>query len=173
MAEPIPRLMSVPVRGRREMTVLDDIDRRLLRALWVDGRARGCVLARDLGLSDSAVSVRLRRLCDSGALTGVHADVDPAALGREIQAIVRIRLVRHVTSQAYEERLRAMPSVLSATVLVGEFDLDVRLACRDLPDLELTVGALRDAGAETTHTQLVARPVTGLGQALLSEETTP
>jgi DNA-binding Lrp family transcriptional regulator len=154
------------------VNTLDDIDRRLLRALWLDGRARGCTLARDLGVSDSVVSVRLRRLCDSGALAGVHADVDPAVLGREIQAIVRIRLAPGVTSPAYEERLRAMPAVLSATVLLGEFDLDVRLACRDLSDLELAVSALRDAGAERTHTQMVARTVRGLGQALLSEETT-
>ncbi|MEU8172260.1 Lrp/AsnC family transcriptional regulator [Microbispora hainanensis] len=83
-------------------------------------------LARDLALGDSTVSVRLRRLRDSGALTAIRVEVNPAALGRPI-----------------------------------------RVACRSMDDLELAVATLRDAGADTTCTQIVTRTVTGLGQALL------
>ncbi|GII52541.1 hypothetical protein Pth03_09300 [Planotetraspora thailandica] len=157
-------------KAARRARVLDDIDLRLLRALWMDGRARVRVLARDLALADSAVSVRLRRLREQGVLAGVHAEVDPAVLGLTTQALVMIRLSPNTDSRAYEERLRTMRSVLGAVALVGDFDLEVHLACRDMADLERSVTALRDAGAESTHTQLIARTVAGLGQALLTEE---
>jgi Lrp/AsnC family transcriptional regulator, leucine-responsive regulatory protein len=148
---------------------LDDVDRLLLRALSENGRAPVRALARDLALADSAVSTRLRRLRDSGALAGVHAEIDPAALGRTIQAVVRIRLATGTTCAIYEERLRRMPAALSALVLLGEFDLEVRLACRSMHDLDMAVAVLREDGAVSTQTQLVTRTVTGLGQAFLAE----
>jgi Lrp/AsnC family transcriptional regulator, leucine-responsive regulatory protein len=154
----------------RRTRALDDIDLRLLRALWMDGRTRVRELARELALADSAVSVRLRHLRERGVLAGVHADVDPAVLGLTTQALVGVRLAPSTASHVYEERLRTMRSVLGAVTLVGDFDLEVHLACRDMPDLERAVAELRDAGADTTHTQLIARTVVGLGQALLTEE---
>ncbi|GAA1292416.1 hypothetical protein Psi02_49780 [Planotetraspora silvatica] len=154
----------------RRARVLDDIDLRLLRALWMDGRARVRELARELALADSAVSVRLRRLRERGVLVGVHADVDPAVLGLTTQALVGVRLAPGTTPYVYEGRLRRMRSVLGAVTLVGDFDLEVHLVCRDMPDLERAVTELRDAGADATHTQLIARTVVGLGQALLTEE---
>jgi Lrp/AsnC family transcriptional regulator, leucine-responsive regulatory protein len=156
-------------RGQAPRT-LDEIDLRLLRALWQDGRARVRALARELDLADSAVSVRLRRLRDTGVLAGVHAEVDPAVLGLGTQALVGVRLSAHVTFPVYEARLRTMRSVLGAVTLVGEFDLEVHLACRDMPDLERALAELRSAGAETTRTQLIARTVTGLGRTLLGTD---
>ncbi|GAA4579687.1 hypothetical protein GCM10023194_05960 [Planotetraspora phitsanulokensis] len=154
----------------RRAKVVDDVDLRLLRALWMDGRARVRELARELALADSAVSVRLRRLRERGVLAGVHADFDPALLGLTTQALVGVRLAPHTSSHVYEGRLRTMRSVLGAVSLVGDYDLEVHLACRDMVDLERAVTELRAAGAETTHTQLIARTVVGLGQALLTEE---
>jgi DNA-binding Lrp family transcriptional regulator len=148
---------------------LDDVDRLLLRALSENGRAPVRALARDLALADSAVSTRLRRLRDSGALAGVHAEVDPAALGRTVQAVVRVRLGAGTACGLYEEELRRMPAVLGAIALLGEFDLEVRLACHGMHDLDVAVAALREAGAASTQTQLVTRTVTGLGQALLAD----
>ncbi|XVQ85880.1 Lrp/AsnC family transcriptional regulator [Microbispora siamensis] len=154
------------------MRSLDDVDRSLLQALARDGRAPVRALARDLALGDSTVSIRLRRLRDSGALAAVRVEVDPAAFGRPIQAVVRVRLRRDVTCGAYEQRLREMPAVLNALVLLGDADIEVRVACRSMDDLELAVATLRDAGADTTCTQIVTRTVTGLGQALLAERRT-
>ncbi|NJP25218.1 MULTISPECIES: Lrp/AsnC family transcriptional regulator [Microbispora] len=154
------------------MKSLDDVDRSLLQALARDGRAPVRALARDLALGDSTVSVRLRRLRESGALAAIRVEVDPAALGRPIQALVRVRLRHGVTCGTYERRLREMPAVLSALVLLGDADIEVRVACRNMDDLELAVATLREAGAATTSTQIVTRTVTGLGQALLAEKRT-
>ncbi|GII97007.1 Lrp/AsnC family transcriptional regulator [Sinosporangium siamense] len=148
---------------------LDDIDRRILHALMLDGRTRNCDLAKGVQLGDSAVAARIRRLADSGVLQAIRAHLNPAALGRPVEAVVRVRLRHDVTNARFEEQLREVPAVVDALMLAGDVDAEVRLACRNLGDLEYTILLLRRAGAEHTHTDLVTRSVGNLGTALLTE----
>jgi Lrp/AsnC family leucine-responsive transcriptional regulator len=48
-------------------------------------------LARRVGMSAPAVTERVQRLETAGVITGYRLDVDPAALGMPITAVVRIR----------------------------------------------------------------------------------
>ena len=52
---------------------LDAVDRRILRALQVDGRVTYDVLAQQVGLSPSAVLRRVKRLEDDAVLIGYVA----------------------------------------------------------------------------------------------------
>ena len=60
---------------------LDEIDAVLLTALQVDGRATVAQLSKQVHMSASAVTERLRRLEEAGVITGYSAEVDPARLG--------------------------------------------------------------------------------------------
>src|SRR3954447_7722609 len=70
---------------------LDGTNRRILAELQSDGRITLAELGRRVGLSSPAVGERLQRLQDNGAITGVHARVDPRALGLTLSAVIRIR----------------------------------------------------------------------------------
>lgn len=61
--------------------VLDRIDCGILAALQNDGRLSNKELAARVGLAPSSCLARVRRLREGGVLRGVHADVDPRALG--------------------------------------------------------------------------------------------
>ncbi len=67
---------------------IDDLDWRLLEALQQDGRASYADLGRLVGLSPSAVTERVRRLEESGVITGYRCEVDPEKLGLAIMALV-------------------------------------------------------------------------------------
>ncbi|SDH64106.1 Lrp/AsnC family transcriptional regulator, regulator for asnA, asnC and gidA/Lrp/AsnC family transcriptional regulator, leucine-responsive regulatory protein [Sinosporangium album] len=151
------------------LPILDEIDRRILSILMRDGRTRNCDLAKDVRLGDSAVAARIRRLSDAGVLAAIRAHLNPAALGRPVEAVVRVRLKPGTVSAHFEERLRTVPAVLDALVLAGDVDAEVRVACRDLADLEDTLAALRRIGADHTHTDLVIRSVGELGATVLSD----
>ncbi len=58
----------------------DELDRRLVHALQVDGRAAFSTIAEVLGVSDRTIARRYARLRAMGAVR-VVGDVDPAALG--------------------------------------------------------------------------------------------
>ena len=52
-------------------------------------------LAEALGLAPSTTLVRRRQLEQAGVLRGYHAEVDPAALGMGLQALITVRLRQH------------------------------------------------------------------------------
>src|SRR6476659_57649 len=75
---------SSPVR-------LDDVDWRILAALQRDGRMSYADLAREVAMSASALTERVRRLEESGVITGYRAIVDLERVGLPILAWVRLR----------------------------------------------------------------------------------
>src|SRR5213593_3164292 len=79
-------------RRHRGLYRLDATSRRLLVALSTDGRRSAAALAKQLGLSRQAVAERIRDLERRGVIRGYRADVDPAALGLEVQAHIRLSL---------------------------------------------------------------------------------
>jgi Lrp/AsnC family leucine-responsive transcriptional regulator len=69
---------------------LDGIDRRIVGELQADARLSIAELGRRVGLSPPAVADRMRRLEETGVITGYHAAVDPSAAGFPVTVLVRI-----------------------------------------------------------------------------------
>ena len=67
---------------------MDDLDRRILVKLQRDGNLTNARLAQELGLSQSAMSERVRRLEQEGHIAGYRALINPASLGLGLQAFV-------------------------------------------------------------------------------------
>jgi Lrp/AsnC family leucine-responsive transcriptional regulator len=70
---------------------IDAIDQRIIEALARNARMPLKELAEAAGLSSPSAAERLRRLEERGVVTAFTVDVDPAALGYPLQAIVRVR----------------------------------------------------------------------------------
>ena len=118
---------------------LDEVDRRILAALVEDGRISVNELATKASVSRATAYSRFERLRHSGVLRGFHADVDPAAIGHPITAIVLVDV-----NQGEWPRLRAemiqLPGVewLALTSGTSDFLLLVRAAdMHSLRDLVL------------------------------------
>ena len=117
------------------MLQLDDKAWRLLQALQADGRQPLKALAQAAGLSLPATAERIKRLEDAGVITGVRAEVSPAALGYGVRAVVGIHVPQPGKRQLIE-RLTAMPEVLECHHLTGEHDYLLKVALRNRQDLE-------------------------------------
>ena len=72
----------------------DATDWLLLEELQRDGRLSFNELARRINLSAPAVAERVRRLEQTGVITGYHAHVDPSRAGRTVEALID-RLADH------------------------------------------------------------------------------
>src|SRR5438270_11591639 len=101
----------LPVHGRSSVssdlclrikgeTLLDEPNRQLVQALQADGRLSLAELGRRVGLSAPAVAERLGRLEREGVIRGYRADVDPAAVGYPLSAVIRIRPAPRERSKA-------------------------------------------------------------------------
>ncbi|MER6578744.1 Lrp/AsnC ligand binding domain-containing protein [Nonomuraea sp. NPDC001023] len=78
-----------------------------------------------------------------------------------VRADVHVRLAPGVTTRDYERRLREMSGVVHAHVVVGDFDLTVRVACEDGAQLRGTMARLRQAGAQALAAELIVRTLLG------------
>jgi DNA-binding Lrp family transcriptional regulator len=144
---------------------LDLIDRRILRELSSDARLPNNVLAERVGVAPSTSSMRLRRLLRIGAIRGHHADVDPAALGRPLQAIVAVRVQPAARPDigALTARLARLPGVLNVFFVAGAEDFLIQVAARSTEDLRHFVADHLSGSREfaSTQTSLVFEHVRG------------
>ncbi len=116
---------------------LDAVDRTILEALSADARISNTRLAELAGVAQSTCLARVRALRESGVLTGFHAEVDLAALGRPLQALVAVRLAVHNREQIedFTAHVRALAGVLSVFHLAGQTDYLVWIAAESAQGL--------------------------------------
>lgn len=118
---------------------LDVTDRRLVQLLEADGRASNATLAREAGIAESTCLVRVRSLRERGVIRGIHADVDPHAVGRPVQAAIAVRFGGHKRShfEQFRDEVPNLPGVTAAYHVAGANDYLVLVAAE-------SADALRD-----------------------------
>ena len=139
---------------------MDKIDRAILGLLVRDGRLSFRELGEAVHLSPNAVAERFRRLRVSGAIRHIRATLEPAALGRALEAQIEVKLAAETAALGFEAALRHLPQVVSATLMTGSFDYAVRVARTDRDELvQLTETLRKTAGVRETYTRLILREV--------------
>ncbi len=146
---------------------LDAIDRALLAELAADGRISNAALAARVGIAESTCLGRVRALRDAGVITGIHAHVDPAALGLPIQAVIKIRLASHTPDQvmSFHATLARIPGVLTAFHVAGGDDYLLHVAVSSPAELRSFIleNLTAQPAVSHTETQLVFEVIPGAG----------
>lgn len=116
---------------------LDRTDRALVAALQNNARISNKDLAELVGLAPSTCLERVRALRARGVLRGFHADVDHAALGRSLEAIVAVRVRPHsrVHVDAFWEYALSLPEVIEVFHVTGADDFLVHVGVADMDGL--------------------------------------
>ncbi|MEO6087086.1 MAG: Lrp/AsnC family transcriptional regulator [Umezawaea sp.] len=147
---------------------MDAIDRVILGELVRDGRLSFRDLAARVRLSPTATAERVRRLVESGVISGFRAEVDLAALGRPLRALIDVRLRPGADYDELEAGLLSLPAVLECVHVTGRWDYLLTVACRDVAELdELVMDLPRRYGTVETDTRLLLRTVAGSGAAAI------
>lgn len=109
---------------------LDDIDRRILRALADDGRISNQKLAERVNLSATPCWNRVRALEEAGVISGYAAILDQHALGVPDIVIIEVTLERHDDEIfcRFGAALTELPEVMEAYLLTGEYDYLIKVA---------------------------------------------
>lgn len=120
------------------MTELDDIDRRLVRALVEDATQSAGALGRRFGLSQPAAWRRIRRLEEAGVLSGRRLVLDGVRLGFGVTVFLGVKLAAkgRPSLEDFERAVAAIPEVQTVQHVLGLYDYRLRVVARDLPDFE-------------------------------------
>ena len=141
------------------MTVLDDLDRRLISALRADVRESVTSLAQRLGVTRATVNARLRRLVDSGTILGFSARVRTEDDPDTIRAVTLIEVSSRSTTQAISQ-LRGLPEIVALHTTNGAWDLVAELRTASLADFDRVMGQIRSVdGVVNSETSLLLRSV--------------
>lgn len=120
---------------------LDDIDLKILGLLRKNARISNKALAAKTDIAPSTCLTRLRRLERAGIIAGYHAELNPAAVGVTIQAMIGVRMVRHVRADVETFHAHAIGQKETVAIyhVAGADDFLVHVAARDTEHLRQMV----------------------------------
>ncbi|GGF30455.1 AsnC family transcriptional regulator [Aliidongia dinghuensis] len=146
---------------------LDAKDIAILEALQADGRIAFSELGRRVGLSQPAMSERVKRLEERGVITGYGARIDPAALGLRMTAILRLKTT-HQQIEACLKQFAALSSVIEVHRVTGDDCFVLKVLVPAPEDLAIIVDAIGRFGAVTTSVVLRGEPAKPISRELIA-----
>jgi Lrp/AsnC family transcriptional regulator, leucine-responsive regulatory protein len=118
---------------------MDALDREILRHLQEDGRLANTELAERIRLSPTPCLRRVRRLEQSGVITGYRAIVDPASVDRGFQVLVHVTMEvkdRENLMEAFEAKVAELDEVIECRRMFGDPDYLLWVAAANLEAYE-------------------------------------
>ena len=115
---------------------LDDIDKRILRALQRDGRLQNVELAKEVGLSPSPCLRRVKLLEEAAVIQRYTAVLDQAKVGLGLTMFARVWLTAQdaETIEHFIAAMKRLPQVVECYIMLGESDALLRVVVADLED---------------------------------------
>ena len=143
---------------------IDDTDRRLLRLLQNDARMSITELAERVNLSATPCARRIKRLEDSGVITGYHTQTDAQKLGYPLAVFIAISMDRHTADrfEQFEDKIQSFDEVISCSIVTGRTeDYLIKVRVRDMAHYEefLLHRLNRIEGVAQVHTSFELREV--------------
>ncbi|MCS5722896.1 Lrp/AsnC family transcriptional regulator [Herbiconiux sp. CPCC 203407] len=121
------------IREREVSGVLDELDTAIVRELQADARRTNRDIAAAVGVSPTTALDRTRGLRERGVIRGAALDLDLAAIGRPVQAMiaVRIRPPSRRNIEGFRNWVSALPDTLGVFVTSGTEDFLIHVAVPD------------------------------------------
>jgi Lrp/AsnC family leucine-responsive transcriptional regulator len=145
---------------------MDAMDWALLRELQEDARLSYSELSRRVHLSPPAVAERVRRLEETGVITGYHAHVDLAKTGRAVLALIRMSCYGP-TCVLRDDKVPTWPEVLEISRVTGDTCCVLKVAAASIDAFEEVIDRLGAHGTPSStmvlSTPLSWQPITPIG----------
>ena len=113
----------------QESSIVDEVDRDIVRLLQADGSLSARELGDQVGLTATPCWRRVRALEDNGTITGRVALVDPVAINLGVTALVNIRTNDHSTAwiARFRDAVEAFPEIVEANRTSGDIDYTLKV----------------------------------------------
>lgn len=121
---------------------LDGFDRKILDVLAHDGRISVTELASRVGLSKTPCQMRLKRLQQTGVITGFRAMLSTAKLGMDHVAFAEVKLsdTREAALAEFNASVRRLPEVEECHMIAGSFDYLLKVRTSDIRKYRIILG---------------------------------
>lgn len=139
---------------------MDDTDRKILCCLKENARVKASVISEQISLSVSSVIERIRKLEQSGVITGYTVLLDQKELGNDMVALMEVRLEHPKYYDAFTQMVKDTANIVSCYYLTGDFDFMLKIFTDTADGLELLHRRIKSMdGISATKTHLVLKSV--------------
>ncbi|MCT7374474.1 Lrp/AsnC ligand binding domain-containing protein [Chelativorans salis] len=142
---------------------LDMTDLRILEEIQKDGRISVVELSRRIHLTKTPCAERLRRLENSGVITGYFAKLNPAVVNAGHIVMVQVQLKGTTADEleAFNAAVARVPEIQSCHMVAGGYDYLLKVRTRDIDAYRKVLGAAisKLPGVLQTHTYVVMETV--------------
>ena len=113
---------------------LDEMDRRILRALQRSGRLHNNELAKEVGLSPSPCLRRVKLLEEAGVIDRYVAVLNAAKVDQGLTVFVRVWLQKQdaETVNRFSRAVMQLPQVVECNLMAGDCDFLLRIVVSNL-----------------------------------------
>lgn len=111
--------------------MLDDVDKKILAFLQDNARIPSSTIAKKIGMANSAVSERMRKLEEKGVINGYEARLDVAALDMSLTAYIFVRTNETAAKWETADELAKIPQIQEVHNIAGEDCYLVKTRVRD------------------------------------------
>jgi Lrp/AsnC family transcriptional regulator, leucine-responsive regulatory protein len=134
---------------------VEEIDRKIVSLLARNGRMSFTELARQAGLSVSAVHQRVRRLEQDGVIKGYVAMFDPEDIGLPLTAFVSIKPFDVAAPDDVPARLEHLAAIEACHSVAGDENYILKVRVASPAALEELLNQIRILGGVSTRTTVV------------------
>lgn len=110
---------------------IDGIDKEILRFLMEDARKPILQIANIIGISGAAIHQRLKKLEQSGVISGSKFILNPKVLGYSTMAFVGVYLDKAARNSEAVKDLKKIPEVLECHYTTGNWSILIKIICKD------------------------------------------
>ena len=126
---------------------LDGYDQKILALVQQDARISHAEIGRQIFLSQPSVSERIKRLESAGVIRGYHADIDPAAFGYQMTAMIRLSTQQ---GRPYADLVAEQSEIIDCYTVTGEDGAVMRVLATDVAHLQRLIDKLNRYGSTST-----------------------
>ena len=134
---------------------MEDIDRKIVSLLARNGRMSFTELARQAGLSVSAVHQRVRRLEQDGVIKGYAAVLNPEDVGLPLTAFVSVKPFDASAPDDLPQRLERLAAIEACHSVAGDENYILKVRVSSPTALEELLYQIRTLGGVSTRTTVV------------------
>ena len=124
---------------------MDDINRRILSCLQTNARQSNAAIGRQVGISSPAVGERIRKLEDTGVITGYKATIAPIEMGFQLEAIITLRAFVGKL-KPFLEKVKTFKEVTQCFRITGNENIVMQVVLHNQKHLEQFIDILISYG---------------------------
>jgi Lrp/AsnC family leucine-responsive transcriptional regulator len=138
------------------ISLIDQIDLKILSILQTSGRSRLADIAEQVDLSAPAVMERVKKLEVGGVIKGYQAVVDATKVGKDITAFIGVSVGSQRDLDKFAARMLRHHDVLECHHVTGDESFVLKVKSTNTASLEKLLGEIRSVeGVTRTVTKVV------------------